>query len=362
MKLGFINFSSLKYDVATPYKKPLGGSESAMCYLSVELAKLGHQVTLFATSGGKTKKLGVNNIPIKYFPKFASGLDYLIVQNSPLNGFQIRYMLGPRTRLILWSQHDTNQQAVESLKSPEVMGSYDGYALISDWQRKNYIREFKFSSKKSTVLRNAISPAFENLFSGKKSLASSKPKDPVLVYTSTPFRGLNLLLQIFPTIKSLFPGAKLRIFSSLAVYHVSKVDDERINGNLYRQSRNMPGVEYVGSVSQTRLAKELSGATILAYPNIFPETGCTSAMEAMAAGLYVVTSKLGALPETTAGFGKLIKIDNNWQRYGDEFIRAVTSFIKNPKDMTKQVAWVNKNCTWSVRAKEWEKWIRILKS
>lgn len=34
MQIGFINFTPLVYDVDTPYKNPLGGLESGMCYLA----------------------------------------------------------------------------------------------------------------------------------------------------------------------------------------------------------------------------------------------------------------------------------------------------------------------------------------
>lgn len=361
MRIGFVNFSSLVYDVSTPYKKPMGGSESAMCYLAAAMAKNKHNVILFTTLSKKTKTLGVSCIPEKYLFENLGNLDILVVQNSPLQGHQLKSSLPKNTKLVLWTQHDSDQPAVESLNDLNVVKSYDAFVLISDYQLNNYINKFNINSKKCVVLRNAISPVFENLFKKGESTLTKKSDPPILTYTSTPFRGLNILIQMFPSIKNISRNVRLKVFSSLGTYHVDKEVDERSYGSLYDSCRNTEGVDYIGSVSQTRLAKELIKTSILAYPNTFPETSCIAVMEAMAAGCLVVTSRLGALPETTAGFGKLIDIDGDWQKYGNLFIREVLNFLYNPQDMSKQVEYINKNYVWSKRAKEWEKWMKTLK-
>ena len=37
---------------------------------------------------------------------------------------------------------------------------------------------------------------------------------------------------------------------------------------------------------------------LFVYPSIFEETFCASALEALSAGLHVITTNFGALPET----------------------------------------------------------------
>jgi glycosyltransferase involved in cell wall biosynthesis len=64
-------------------------------------------------------------------------------------------------------------------------------------------------------------------------------------------------------------------------------------------------VVYRGSIPNSELRAELPTFDILAYPNTFEETSCIAVIEALSAGLRVVTSNLGALPETTEGWARM---------------------------------------------------------
>jgi hypothetical protein len=74
-------------------------------------------------------------------------------------------------------------------------------------------------------------------------------------------------------------------------------------------------------------------------------------MEAMAAGMKIVTSDLGALPETTLGYGELISPDGDFiARYREALIRAIDEY--SPAAMYEQVKHVTASCTWKERAGE----------
>lgn len=89
-------------------------------------------------------------------------------------------------------------------------------------------------------------------------------------------------------------------------------------------------------------------------------------MEAVAAGLDVVASRLGALPEATMGFGKLAAIDP--VALGDEaFVRRYLEILAAAIDARKRdpAKWraervhaakaMREEGTWSKRAAEWER-------
>ncbi|MFT3790516.1 MAG: glycosyltransferase [Rudaea sp.] len=104
----------------------------------------------------------------------------------------------------------------------------------------------------------------------------------------------------------------------------------------------MAGVECAGPVGQSRLATEIRTAAALAYPSIYPETSCISVLEAMRCGCAILTTRLGALPETAASFG----------RYLDMPAHA--------RDLVGQYAAMLVDALHAMRAAEWTAWLEKL--
>jgi len=213
------------------------------------------------------------------------------------------------------------------------------------------------TSKKIVILYNSLSPFFYEMFP-QDQILPHKSQPPILAYTSTPFRGLDLLLDIFPKIRSAVPGTRLKIFSSMKTYLVDEGFDRSKYGFALSKCQETEGVEYVGSIPKPQLAEELKSVAVLAYPNTFSETFCTAVIEAMASGCWIVTSELGALPETTAGFARLIPMAQNWETYIDNFIQQTVNVLQTSTTVAethlrKQVDFVNQNYNWDVRAQQW---------
>jgi len=151
----------------------------------------------------------------------------------------------------------------------------------------------------------------------------------------------------------------------MSVYQMPREADEARHGRMYARCREIEGVEYVGSLPQTLLAGEMRSVMALAYPNKFAETSCIAALEAMASGCAVVTSALGALPETTAGFARLVHFGAERQRYLSDFVEQITEALgasmRNDAQaemlLRRQVSYIRANATWEARAIEWEQWL-----
>ena len=143
--------------------------------------------------------------------------------------------------MVLWTQHHTDEPSIQSLASPRGRDFYDGLVFVSEWQRAEFLRHFALPPERTTVLPNAVAPAFLNSFSAGQPILPEKALPPVLAYTSTPYRGLDLLLEAFPAVQAQVPDVRLRVFSSMQVYHVPSATDLEMFGALYERCRRTPG-------------------------------------------------------------------------------------------------------------------------
>jgi glycosyltransferase involved in cell wall biosynthesis len=362
----FIDLIEWDYDVATPLVRPLGGSQSALCYLATALAERGHQVTTL-TGISQPRQVGrVMCLAHRQLPPtlFGTAATVVVLLNGPADGaVQIRPLLPAGVPLVLWTQHAHDQPAMRPLAHPACPGLWDRIVCISQWQRSMFAQQLGVPAGHIEVVRNAIGPAFRGLFRDLEEFERAKSGPPRLAYTSTPFRGLELLLSCFPAIRQQQPECQLDVFSSMRVYGAEGAQDAF--QHLYSVCRLMEGVNYQGSFAQPELAERMLGVSVLAYPNIFPETCCIAALEALAAGAIVVTSDLAALPETCAGYGRLVPpISETRSRaeYERDFVAAVSAALCELRDdraalvtrQLEQVRAVNATQTWEQRAIEWE--------
>jgi glycosyltransferase involved in cell wall biosynthesis len=374
MKIAFLDPLRWDYDVSTPYQRPLGGSQSALSYLAVELARRGSRVTLFCGTSWPRDIMGVTCISTQAVPigSLDQAFDAFVVLNGPADvGPRLRPSLAPGTPLVLWTGHAIDQPEMRPLLQLETRQSWDAIVCVSDWHRATMIAAYGLDASRVFVLRNAIAPCFEGLFSDRDELARAKSGRPILSYTSTPYRGLEVLLNdVFPDVHRAFPDAELEVYSSMKVYQEGERGDRY--ASLYNRCRETPGIRYIGSVPQPQLAEGLKHSSILAYSNTFAETSCIAVMEALAAGLMVVTTDLGALRETTRGFAVLLPPPNG-AATAHEFARGFSGRLKEvlqkranePADFAaacyEQVRALNAEDTWRRRAVAWEDAIRDLK-
>ncbi len=369
MRIALIDPAGWDYHAGSPYEIPLGGSQSALCHLAAELARAGCEVHLWNGCRQPRSELGVHCAPLAAVaPRALGNMDAVVLLNAVKPAPRIKPHLKPHAPLVLWTQHAHDQPAVQPLATPEVVDALDAIAFVSRWQRDQYAQRFALAGMPTAVMRNAIAPAFEHAFSSGQEAVAARGWPPLLAYTSTPFRGLDRLLAAFPLIRKALPGTRLQIYSSMQVYQLDPARDAATYGHLYQAARALEGVEYLGSLAQPVLAARLKHVHMLAYPNTFAETSCIAVLEALASGCLVVTSDLGALPESCHGLARLVAIPPDPGEHAARFAHAVVEELallqSHPwvvrERLDAQLRWMNARYTWRQRAAEWQDWLAAL--
>lgn len=362
MRILFIHRTVNDYTVETPNLRGIGGTESALCYLSIELAKLGHSVSLLTNTSapGRYRDVECLNYKTSLSPHLINAADVVVVSNEAC-GRTLKDEYQAKRPLVMWNQHADDQPATEALEFTRERKAWASIAFVSEWQRDQFCTIYWVDRQKTRVMRNAISPAFAQAEPARPWFKSGEA--PVLVYTSAPYRGLNVLLDAVPIIRSAISDMRLKVFSGMATLQIALENDPYTE--LYRRCTMTEGVEYVGPVPQPVLASELSRAAALAYPSTFPETSCIAAMEAMSAGATILTTRSGAMPETIAGFGMMIEPHEDEPRLSKEFAQITIDALAHARrepDLTEarraeQIQFARKNYSWPARALEWQSYL-----
>jgi glycosyltransferase involved in cell wall biosynthesis len=158
---------------------------------------------------------------------------------------------------------------------------------------------------------------------------------------------------MWPEILARVPDATLEIFYGFDTWEKTGGGAQTVAENAPLKLKNMmcrfDSVYNRGRVSQEKLAEEMLSAGVWLYPTWFHETSCITAMEAQAAGLRIVTSPIGALPET-APHATFIEGDWLSQDYQEHFtFEAVNATLRDDDDRKVNPTWFD----WDIIAAEW---------
>lgn len=258
---------------------------------------------------------------------------------------------------ILWQHLNYSDESLGPMKDPSFMKAIDATVYVSHWQLEKFRYLFQVPLHNAYVIRNAIDP-----IEFKPKAKDGKLK---LIYTSTPFRGLSILLDVMENINR--DDIELDVYSSTSVYgsgyeaHYYGVYDE-----LFNRARSTKNVNYMGYAENKDIHKALQEAHIFAYPSIFEETACLSMIEAAAAGCNLVTTDLGALPETGGMYAKMCTIKSNEKEIAEEYAKLLNYSIdnywsnENQELIREQSDYFNKYYNWERRAKEWDRLFEIM--
>lgn len=329
--------------------KGLGGRETAFVHLGEEWAKMGHDVISFAPNRD------VYQAGARYIPQAGA--------KSHLTAFE-------NDALVSWEEPDifkhpeiVNNANVTALEMQVAhLPSYTGesepgtdfYAVLSRWAGDFLRQQAIGEDDKMVVLPNGVK--LDRYPEPKYGFKDNPYKH--FYYSSSPDRGLDHVLRIWPRVREVYPGAKL---------HVCYGADTWINQMLWthgqsaqaalniRDGLTQAGVVYHGKVGQDVLAQIQHQSDALLYPcdTMQPtETGCITIIEAGAACTPVVTTNVDCLESEFLDSTMMVALPFN----DDDYIDAIQLVVDNEEtyiDLQQKNRVLAESREWSKIAAQW---------
>lgn len=293
------------------------------------------------------KPAGGTEILVNNLNKFTNIADYNNLNVIP--SFCSSDFLIADKKNIVWQHNMPDQPIVSGMYNPQFVESVDDFVYVSEYQLNEYKKLFNLSGVNNHIIKNAIEP-----FSEYKH--RSKQDKIRLIYTSAPFRGLDVLIDAFKLLNR--NDVELHVYSSNIIYgsEHSKMIGDRYE-HLFHACRKTDGIVYKGYAPNAKIREALQEAHILAYPCTFKETSCLAAIEAGAAGCKIVTTNYGALPETCEQYATYIDYTSDHKKLAENYAEILNKEVYNYWNLDynykDQSDWFNEQYSWYNRAKQW---------
>ena len=258
---------------------------------------------------------------------------------------------------VLWLHDTWDDPEVQHLKEQESRDRFAKLVFVSNYQLATYNLALGVPYANAIVLRNAIDPIEYK----------EKDKDVVrIIYHTTPHRGLNLVVAAVKAIaEEMGDKIHLDVYSSFEAYGWKERD--KPYEDLFEEIRQHPNMTYHGFQPNDVVRSALQEAHIFAYPSVWPETSCISAIEAMSAGCEVVCPNFAALPETTGNFARMYQFNEDMGEHANVFANYLFQAIIEHRDenlqkkLMFQKNWVDNFFNWDLRAAEWTDMLKCIK-
>lgn len=265
-------------------------------------------------------------------------------------------LIDPTKINVLWQHLSYDQPNVEMMKNKEYIDKIDYFVYVSNWQMEKFRYKYNIPMSKSVVIKNAIEPI----------PYVKKPEKIKLIYTSTPWRGLEVLIEAYKRLNR--DDIELDIYTSTIIYgkEFYEAADNQYQP-LYEEAKKLKGVNFMGYATNDVIRQAVQGAHIFAYPSIWEETSCLCAIEAAMAGCSLVTTNYGALYETTADWAKMVPFNTNGRQLVKDFADALNEAIdefwtdSTQQKLLDQHVYYSNFYNWDKRAEEWKAFLDKIK-
>lgn len=326
----------------------MAGSETWACMLARSLSERGYRVTVYNDLPDKTMALTDSGVIYRDHTHLIEDLREDVVHHFISS--RSTAPIGPavhacRTYVMIhdiWLSPDKSYD----IKEKQV----HRYAYLSDWHKKFLMEHHNIPEYKLFKTINGVDQ--------KYYLCDPPPKKNMTVYSSSPDRGLEQLLDMWPRIRAEVPDAQLEVLYGFNNWEaMCKQRNQPTDAiNRIKAKMKQPGVTYRGRQPKALLARMQMVSKIWLYPTAFTETFSITAVENGLARNAILSTKLAGLETTVGPNGILIEGNNLSEDYQRQFIgSAVQLFLhEDVRSIWAKKAYDNAlQYTWARAADEW---------
>lgn len=293
----------------------LGGTENFAVYLAKTLVKHGHEVNFYNQAEIEPTDFdGVKWANISHFDPNEEA-DVLI-------SFRMREVfqepLAAKLKVIILADTESI-----GLGNDVRAGSIDVVMPVSKWQMDKIAKEEGLEGHSCWMLAsNGVNMQEFNGMSESPKIAGK------CIFLSTPERGLDLLLDLWPNIESSeilnLRGVKpeLHLFSSFMGWGLDFKTNEIMCADLYGRIESLKNeghaIHNYKHVAREEIRQHQTNTDVFLYPSNFNETYCISLTECMAAGAIPVVSNRAAQARVKNGSDGYLVGEFNGDSYSEE--------------------------------------------
>lgn len=292
------------WNIETPYTTGIGGSEYCAGQLAKELARQGHNVTMYGHHE-EGEQYGVN---MKHWTNFHPEEEYwdLFVASRSIASV-------PKVKaktIVAWI-HDIFCLDGKSLDY-QALSKVDKFLCLTPWHKDFFSDYHGVPKSKIEIVPNGMDTTMLNFDPDNKVYGK-------MHYSSSPDRGLDNLLYMLPFIKEQIPEIHLDIYYGFFNWKSSV--QSRGDRDQLRQLESMEKqlemckdfVNFKGRVNLPQLHNAWNKAYVWGFPTHFTETFCITAKEAQYSGTPIVCSDIAALKTTVGDFGMQIPFPYSYE-------------------------------------------------
>ena len=347
----------------------MAGSETWAAYIAESFAKRGYRVTIYNHLPEEYREepliteydvfdgmavdgnIGKGTVTYRHYTNIEEDLKYELVDyfimSRTVEPINLNIHSIKRYVMIhdIWLSPDRGYD----IKSAYI----DGYGYLSEWHKQFLIGHHNMPENKMFLTANGVNL---DLYSDVDTYS----KINQIVYSSSPDRGLEMLLEVFPDLRKAIPDLKLVVaygFHNWESSAKARNDSASLESiRKIKEALKQEGVSYVGRVSKEELANYQKQSKWWLYPTWFTETFCISAVENGLANNVLISTELAGLITTVGSAGELVSPEGDRadfvNRFKERALEIMTDAEKT-KHLSEKAREKMSSYTWDSVALNW---------